>query len=136
MTFEEMVALEAQKPKRKQHHNDEEHRLQCSLVNWFRLQYPKMQHNLFAVPNAGRRSLRLGKYMKDEGLLPGVADLILLRSNTHYGALLIEVKTQKGTQQKTQKEWQAKIEKDGYKYVIVRSIEDFMKEIKSYLEDT
>ena len=48
---------------------------------------PSISYVLFAIPNAARRSARNGAYMKDEGMLPGVSDLILLKSNRHYGAL-------------------------------------------------
>ena len=114
---------------------NDEHKLQVSMVNWFRLQYPSMRHNLFAVPNGGRRDAATGRILKDEGVLAGVSDLILLKSNQHYGALLIETKTKKGTQRESQKEWESKITADGYKYVVVRSLDDFIKEVNDYLKD-
>ena len=91
MTYEEMkskawVASSRSKPK------NEEHKIQCSCVSYFRLKYPHLRNMLFAVPNAARRSARNGAYMKDEGMLPGVADLILLKSNRFYGALCVEMK--------------------------------------------
>lgn len=132
MKYDEMLRMQnniRKKPKQ------EEHRIQTAMVDWFRAQYPKMQHNLFAVPNGGRRDAVTGAMLKAEGVLAGVADLILLKSNRHYGALLIETKTRKGKQRDSQKEWESKITKDGYKYVIVRSLDDFMCEVKSYLMD-
>lgn len=134
MTFEEMKSKYCganirNKPK------DEEHKLQVSMVNWFRLQYPSMRHNLFAVPNGGRRDAATGRRLKDEGVLAGVSDLILLKSNQHYGALLIETKTKKGTQRESQKEWESKITADGYKYVVVRSLDEFIKAVNDYLKD-
>lgn len=134
MTFEEMKSKYCganirNKPK------DEEHKLQVSMVNWFRLQYPSMRHNLFAVPNGGRRDAATGRRLKDEGVLAGVSDLILLKSNQHYGALLIETKTKKGTQRESQKEWESKITADGYKYVVVRSLDDFINVVDNYLKD-
>lgn len=134
MKFEEMLKLNKKSGSRKKQ-DDEEHRIQTAMVNWFRLQYPKMRHNLFAVPNGGRRDAVSGARLKAEGVLAGVADLILLKSNRFYGALLIETKTRAGKQRESQKEWEAKITADGYKYVIVRSLDDFMKEVKSYLGD-
>lgn len=134
MKFEEMLKLNKKSGSRKKP-DDEEHRIQTAMVNWFRLQYPKMRHNLFAVPNGGRRDAVSGARLKAEGVLAGVADLILLKSNRFYGALLIETKTRTGKQRESQKEWEAKITADGYKYVIVRSLDDFMKEVKSYLGD-
>ncbi len=134
MTYEEMktkycVKNIRSKPK------DEEHKIQCSMVNWFRLKYPSMRHNLFAVPNGGRRDAVTGAKMKAEGVLAGVADLILLKSNRFYGALLIETKTKKGVQSQSQKEWQSKITEDGYKYVVVRSLDEFMRVVTDYLND-
>lgn len=132
MKYDEMLRMQnniRKKPKQ------EEHRIQTAMVDWFRAQYPKMQHNLFAVPNGGRRDAVTGSMLKAEGVLAGVADLILLKSNRNYGALLIETKTRKGKQRDSQKEWESKITKDGYKYVIVRSLDDFMREVKSYLMD-
>ena len=129
-----MIELAGKNKSRKKYRNDE-HKLQVSMVNWFRLQYPSMRHNLFAVPNGGRRDAATGRILKDEGVLAGVSDLILLKSNQHYGALLIETKTKKGTQRESQKEWDSKITADGYKYVVVRSLDDFIKEVNDYLKD-
>lgn len=129
-----MIEL-AGKNKSRKKYRDDEHKLQVSMVNWFRLQYPSMRHNLFAVPNGGRRDAATGRRLKDEGVLAGVSDLILLKSNQHYGALLIETKTKKGTQRESQKEWESKITADGYKYVVVRSLDDFIKEVNDYLKD-
>ncbi len=134
MTYEEMKAKYCgtnicRKPK------DEEHKIQVSMVNWFRLQYPLMHHNLFSVPNGGRRDAVTGAKLKAEGVLPGVSDLILLKSNRFYGALLIETKTKKGIQRQSQKELEAKITADGYKYVICRSLDDFIKVVTDYLNN-
>lgn len=131
-TFTQMLA-EQKNVKHRKAPSQEEHNLQVSCINWFRYQYPKMHHNLFAVPNGGRRDAKTGKALKDEGVLAGVADLILLKSNRFYGALLIEMKTAKGQQQKSQKEWQQRITADGYKYVICRSFHDFQREVTEYL---
>lgn len=132
MTFDEMMQQQA-KTRRKP--RDLEHKLQAACVRWYRLQYPKMKHNLFAVPNGSKRDVIIGAKLKEEGVLAGVADLILLKSNRFYGALLIEMKTPEGRQSDTQKEWQQKITNDGFKYVIIRSLEDFQREVKLYLED-
>lgn len=134
MTFEEMKFKYCGANVRKKH-KDEEHKLQVSMINWFRLQYPSMRHNLFAIPNGGRRDAATGRRLKDEGVLAGVSDLILLKSNRCYGALLIETKTRKGVQRESQKEWESKITADGYKYVIVRSLDEFIEVVTEYLKD-
>lgn len=115
---------------------DLEHRLQCACVRWFRLAYPQHHHNLFAVPNGGYRTPATAAKIKAEGALPGVSDLILLIARGGYHGLLIELKTDKGRQSEAQREWQRLIEADGYKYVVVRSIEEFIKVVEAYLNET
>ena len=118
----------------RKHPSDEEHRLQVACVRWFRMQYPDLAHALFAVPNGGRRDATTGAKLKAEGALAGVSDLILLKSNDRYGALLIEMKTTKGRQSDSQKEWEEKITKSGeYRYVVCRTFEDFLSEVSGYL---
>lgn len=121
-------------PKMRRHPHDEEHRLQVACVRWFRLQYPDFAHALFAVPNGGRRDITTGAKLKAEGALAGVSDLILLKSTTKYSALLIEMKTPKGVQSESQKEWQRKITASGeYRYVVCRSLDGFISEVRDYL---
>lgn len=134
MNFEKMLKLANSKKVRKKP-DDEEHRIQSACVRAFRYKYPKLRHNLFSVPNGGRRDKVTGAKLKAEGALAGVSDLIFLKSNRFYGALLIEMKTPKGRQQETQKEWERKITADGYKYVVCRSVNEFMQEIEEYLKD-
>ena len=117
----------------RQHPRDFEHRLQCSCVQWFRLAYPERRHNLFAVPNGGFRTKTTAAKMKAEGVLPGVADLLLLYAAHGYHGLCIELKTTEGRQAYTQGEWQRNIEADGYLYVVVRSIEEFIEVVTAYL---
>ncbi len=88
---------------------------------------------LFAVPNGGARNKREAGILKAEGVTAGVADMILLTPSGSYGALCIEFKTEDGSQRQSQKEWQKAAETAGNKYVIVRSIEDFIREINTYL---
>lgn len=121
--------------KPRKHQGDEEHRLQCACIQWFRYKHPRYRHNLFAVPNGGRRDKVTAAKMKSEGVLAGVSDLILLKSNAHYGALLIEMKTRTGRQAATQQQWQQLIQADGYKYVVCRSLDDFMRQVNDYLSD-
>lgn len=134
MKFEEMRRIANGKKVRKKP-DDEEHRIQSACVRAFRYKYPKLRHNLFSVPNGGRRDIVTGAKLKAEGALAGVSDLIFLKSNRFYGALLIEMKTPKGKQQDTQKDWERKITADGYKYVVCRSVSEFMQEIEDYLKD-
>lgn len=111
----------------------EESRIQIACKRWFDYQYQHFKSLLFAVPNGGQRGKFEAKIMKAEGTTPGVADMILLISRRGYGSLCIEFKTEKGRQSEKQKEWQHVAEMCGNKYVVVRSFEQFVKEITAYL---
>lgn len=110
-----------------------EHTLQSRCVRWFRLTFPNMKHNLFAVPNGGYRTKTTAALMKAEGQLSGVADLILLKRKGKCGALLLEAKVKGNYQSDNQKLWQSLIEADGYEYRIFHSLEEFIEIVTEYL---
>ena len=109
---------------------NEEHYLQVSMINWFRFQYPKLKLSLFAVPNGGHRHIATAKKLKAEGVISGVSDLIFFHQSKAY---FIEVKTLKGKQQASQKDFQKHIEKQGAKYYVVRSLDEFIDVIQSIM---
>lgn len=110
-----------------------EHQLQCRVIRWFRLAHRDMVHNLFAVPNGGYRTKTTAALLKAEGQLAGVADLILLKRKGRCGALLLEAKVKGNYQSETQREWQKRIEADGYIYKVFRTLEEFIKIVEEYL---
>lgn len=110
-----------------------EHTLQCRVIRWFRLTYPNMRHNLFAVPNGGYRTKTTAALLKDEGQLSGVADLILLKRKGKCGALLLEAKVKGNCQSDNQKLWQSLIVADGYEYRIFHTLEEFIEIVTEYL---
>lgn len=114
---------------------NEESRLQIACVRWFRYQYPEYARLLFAVPNGGQRSAVTAKIMKAEGVVSGVADLILMKPSRQYHALCIEMKTDKGRQSDNQKDWQFVIESHGYNYVICRTLEEFINTINKHINE-
>lgn len=136
MTFDELMAAQKKAAHTRKRPTDEEHRIQCECVRWFSLQYPRLHGRLFAVPNGGRRDATTAAKLKAEGVVAGVADLILLKSNRDYGALLIEMKTRKGRQRDSQKQWGNTVCADSeYKYVVCRSFDDFKREVDDYLKN-
>ena len=52
---------------------------------------------------------------------------------SQYGFLCIENKTPKGRQEPAQRVFQFEVERHGGKYIIVRSIDEFMEAINNYL---
>lgn len=134
-TIEDLLAEADARGNPRKHPHEEEHRIQCACVRWFRFSYPTIRNCLFAVPNGGRRDAVTAAKLKAEGVVSGVADLILLIPRRDFGALLIEMKTPKGTQSASQKEWQKLVEEQGYRYIICRSLDDFMTKIEAYLNE-
>ena len=134
LTIDEYRALHAKKIRKPQ--GNEEHCIQCECVRWFSEHHPELKGRLFAVPNGGRRDAVTASRLKDEGVVAGVADLMLMVTNHYYCALLVEMKTEKGRQSESQKEWERIITSGNeYKYVVCRSLDDFMKEINEYLNN-
>jgi hypothetical protein len=111
----------------------DESRLQQSCVRWFRLAHPKLALNLISIPNGYQTSATQARIAKAEGLVSGAADLFLFYPSDGCHGLAIEMKTEKGRQSETQKEWQKAVEDVGYKYIIIRSIDMFILCINNYL---
>lgn len=84
---------------------------------------------IFSVPNDSK-DLKEQLRKKATGLMAGVSDLIVI----HNGKVLfVECKDDKGRQSDKQKHFQELVEAQGFKYYIVRSLEEF-KEIFSTIE--
>lgn len=115
--------------------SDEEHILQSNCVRYFWLQYPAYRYLLFAIPNGGFRNKATASRLRHEGVVAGVADLFLSLPNRDFHGLYIEMKTAKGRQQESQKLFQKAVEKHGYKYIICRSVEDFINSVSNYLQN-
>ena len=132
MRIDELMDYERNKSVRKKP-SDEEHKIQCACVRWFKLTHRNLAGLLYAVPNGGKRDQRTGAYLKAEGVLAGVSDLNLDVPNKDYHGLRIEMKTPKGKQQESQTTFQINVEKQGYKYAICRSLDDFIRVVETYL---
>lgn len=74
-----------------------------------------------------------GSIRKNMGVTAGAADTALFLPRGGYHALFIEFKTEIGRQSDAQKLFQKNVEAQGYKYIVVRSLEDFKEEMEKYL---
>ena len=115
----------------------DESRIQRSCIKWFRYQYPK--HVLFAIPNGGRRWKTEAKIMNGEGVMAGVADLFLAHpsknnAGTIVHGLFVEMKSEKGIHQESQKDFERKVFAQGYDYEVCRSFDEFKKVVENYLK--
>jgi len=91
--------------------------LQASIVNYVRTNYPQVL--LFSIPNEA--TYRRRGYFKKLGMLSGVSDLILVFLN---GILFIECKAPKGRQSTEQINFQKRVEALGFKYFIVKDLDE------------
>lgn len=115
-------------------HNDtleqSEDALQQKCIFWFHNDYSNLRGLLFSVPNGGARTSKEGKRMKLTGVVPGVSDLILLYKTQTY---LIELKIKRGNQSSVQKNWQEKVECQGFNYFIITSLTEFRRLINQLI---
>lgn len=127
----------------KKYFKQSEHDLQVQCVKWFRLQYPKLAINLFAVPNgavlAGNKMQRIKQWnkLKAEGVTKGVSDLILLVGSGDFNGLCIEMKTtaNHSKQTKEQKQFEKMVVEQGFGYVVPRTFTEFKNVVTNYLEN-
>lgn len=118
-------------PKRQKHQESD---LQIRCVKWFAYEYPHLRMLLYHPKNEGHARGRLqGAIAKAEGVVPGVADLILQLPAGNHACLAIEMKTKTGRQSKEQKLWQFYLTAAQGCYVIVRSHEQFVDVVTSYI---
>ena len=131
--------------------NHEESKLQQACVSWFRAQYPQYAMLLVHPINEGSGHATIDRRRqgihKAEGAVAGVPDLLLFMSSADkvfdddgfllgyiiYHGLGIEFKTPKGKQSQAQKDFEKMFTAAQYKYVVIRSLEEFKKLIKEWI---
>ena len=104
--------------------------LQTACVRWFRLQYPDLI--IYAVPNGGSRNVMEAQRLKAEGVLAGVADLVVLLPQGK--SLYIEMKVKGNRQTENQKAFQGKAITLGHPYTVCYSFEEFKAAVESVIE--
>ena len=116
--------------------NPYEHYEQVRFVNWVKKQslIDPIYKMLFAIPNGGKRSLRVGADLKLEGVKPGVPDLMFAVPSGHCHGLFIEMKRVKGGYlSKEQKEWRERLLRQGYEFKMAMGAEEAKRIILNYL---
>lgn len=106
-----------------------EDRLQYDCYTWFHSEFPELRGLLCYNLNNSRNKIQ-AMMDKGKGLQKGRSDLVFYYRGV---AIMIELKTPTGTQEKDQIIWQSKIEAAGFKYHLVRSLEEFQKIIFSII---
>ena len=118
----------------------DEHNIQVACVRWFYTNPQTKTMLLFSVPNgakfagSARQRASQWKRLEKEGCLAGTPDLQLCHPAGDFHGLFIEMKTPKGRQSKTQALFEQRALDAGYKYVICRSLEEFIDTVQGYIE--
>ena len=115
-----------------------ETKVQQGVVKEFALRYPEIYSSgaLFAVPNQGKRNRANASRMKAEGMVSGVADLILLWPVADYCGACIEMKEKGGKISPEQSVWLAQRKISGYAVAVCWSHEEAMKFFDDYLNNS
>lgn len=106
-----------------------ESKIQQAIVKFAKL----CKIDVFSIPNGADVQASNRIRLTKEGLLPGVPDLFFpIASKTFFG-LFMEVKSEKWRVSPKQKKIMNKLSWNGYKCVVVYSLDDAIKELKEYL---
>ena len=131
--------------------NHQESEIQRQCVALFRSQYPQYAMLLIHPINEGSGHAAIDRRRqgihKAEGAVAGVVDLQLfmpadykvdynnggITSVVSYSGLGMELKTKKGRQSQQQQDFQKMYEAAGYRYVIIRTFEEFRHIVNDYI---
>jgi len=113
-----------------------EHAMQCSVIKWANAMmsnYPVLWL-LHAIPNGGRRHIKVAKEMKAEGAKSGVPDLCLPHARGDYHGLYIEMKMPGKKPSKAQVKWITALRKQNYCVNVCHSANDAINLIEQYIK--
>lgn len=97
--------------------NNEESRIQQSMVQWLDLVLPK-ECRYFAIPNGGNRNAITGAILKREGVKAGISDLCFLHNGR---TAFVEVKAPGGRLQESQVKFLDWLVANGFEAAVCRS---------------
>ena len=141
LTFEELLARANASPKRRPPAHPEED-LQKACCQWYDLQWGHRRINgveigrlLHHSPNGGKRSKKEAARFKAMGTRAGFPDFWLGIPVNGCPYLCIELKTlNKGSgQSEGQRDYERLVTAMGARYVVVRTLQEFIRTISDYL---
>ena len=127
------------------HHSEDS--IQMSCVSWFRIAHPELARLLHHSANEGKRTTRIvhthagtrvvcsgGARLKAMGMQTGFPDLFLAVPRRGMHGLFIEMKSETGRLEPSQREMLALLSEQGYATAVCRSLDDFHHVTDSYLQ--
>ena len=112
-----------------------EHDEQAAVITWAAFnegRYPELQL-LYAIPNAGKRSIGAARYMQAEGMKSGIPDLCLCCARHGYHGLYIEMKVRGGKLTDNQKRYITLLQEQDYLAIVAWGADEAIKIIEEYL---
>lgn len=109
---------------------------QETLFNWIEWQlgkYPELEL-AFHIPNGGKRNAREAANLKRQGVKAGVPDICLPVARGGYHGMYIELKVGKNKQTEKQKDWQKKLNRQGYLSVVCYGWQQAAQTLTEYLD--
>lgn len=112
-----------------------EHDIQASFFLWLRLNEARNPTLalFYAVPNGGKRDVRVAVKLKKEGVRAGVPDTHLPVARGGFAGLWIEFKAGRNKLTELQAQWKAALETEMHKVVVCRSWQEAARETIEYL---
>lgn len=110
---------------------------QEAIFRWAELnknKYPELAL-LHHIPNGGSRNKIEAANLKRQGVKAGVPDICLPVPRGEYHGLYIELKHGKNKLSDLQREWLARLNKEGYLALCVYGWEDAVRIIEKYLKE-
>lgn len=112
-----------------------EHNEQVALFHWAKLtqtQIPELAW-LYAIPNGGKRHIRVAQKLKAEGVKPGVWDIDLPIPRGKYNGLKIEMKWGRNKLTENQVKWGKFYRQTGFRTAVCYSWMEAKYVILDYL---
>ena len=86
------------------------------------------------IAGGGKRDVRVAQKLKQEGVRPGVPDLVLPVARSGYIGLFIEMKTKTGAVSPAQRDYMALLQQAGHQVHVCRSVESAIAVMQAYLQ--
>lgn len=111
-----------------------EHAIQAAFFRWAALQKHRLPgiELIFAIPNGGFRHWKTARFLKAEGVKPGVPDAFLPIPKGPYHGLFIEFKYGKNKLTPAQLEFSQCLRSHGYLVAVCYSLTEAIATIEKY----
>ena len=83
-------------------------------------------------PNEAKRSLVLGKKLKDEGMMPGFSDCFFIRGNDEFKGIFLELKIKPNKLTQSQTDFLELVKQEGYMGSVCYTLDEAIALISAF----